>query len=137
VSSAPDPTELPPLHDRPTVDEIVEAVREWLERDVMSSSDRRLAFNGRVAVNMLGIVERELRDGAAQRSAHARRLAMLGCSSDAEIAAAIRAGELDDRYEEVKAALVAAVADKLAVANPRYALTPSEGASPPGSSTRR
>jgi Domain of unknown function (DUF6285) len=130
-------SELPPLHDRPTVREIVEAVREWLERDVMSSPDRRLAFNGRVAVNMLGIVERELRDGPSQRTAHAERLAALGCSSDAELAAAIRSGALDDRYAEVKAALVDAVADKVAVANPKYALIPSAAAAPPASSTRR
>jgi hypothetical protein len=120
VSDANDAV-VPALHDRPTVAEIVEAVREWLERDVMTSADRRLSFHARVAVNMLATVERELALGPVQRAAHAQRLAVLGFASDAELAAAIRNGDLDDRYGEVKAALVAAVADKLAVANPKYA----------------
>ena len=41
-------------------------------------------------------------------------------ADDAELAAAIRSGALDDRYDEVKAAVWAGVRDKLAVANPRY-----------------
>lgn len=108
------------MHDRPTVAELVEAVREFLERDVMAATDGRVQFHTRVAVNVLGMVERELRDGPAQASAHAERLAELGVESEAELAAAIRRGDLDDRYDEVKAVVWETVRDKLRVANPKY-----------------
>jgi len=111
-------------HDVPTAAELVEAVREWLERDVAPEAVGRLRFHARVAVNMLAIVERELVLGPAQAEAHAERLARLGVADDAELARRIRAGELDDRLDEVKAAVAASVRDKLTVANPRYLDTP-------------
>jgi len=100
---------------------LVEAVREFLERDVMEATTGRLRFHARVAINALNMVQRELDVGAAQAAAHAERLAGLGYPDDAALAAAIRRGDLDDRYAEVKAALQATVDDKLAVANPDYA----------------
>ena len=111
-------------HDVPTAAELVEAVREWLERDVAPEAHGRLRFHARVAVNMLAIVERELVLGPAQAEAHAERLARFGVADDAELARRIRAGELDDRLDEVKAAVAASVRDKLTVANPRYLDTP-------------
>jgi Domain of unknown function (DUF6285) len=107
-------------HDVPTIEQMVEAVREWLERDVMATTEGRLQFHARVATNMRAMVERELQLGPEQADAHRRRLAPLGFADEAELAAAIRAGELDDRYEEVRAVVLATVCDKLAVANPRY-----------------
>jgi hypothetical protein len=107
-------------HDVPTIEQLVEAVREWLERDVMTSTEGRLQFHARVAANMLAMVERELALGPAQAAAHRARLATLGVVDDAELSARIRAGELDDRYEEVRAVVLATVRDKLAVANPRH-----------------
>lgn len=107
-------------HDVPTIEQLVEAVREWLERDVMTSTEGRLRFHARVAANMLAMVERELALGAAQAEAHRARLATLGVADDAELAARIRAGDFDDRYEEVRAVVLATVRDKLAVANPRH-----------------
>lgn len=100
--------------------ELVEAVREWLERDVLGSVEGRLQFHTRVAINVLSIVERELALGPAQAVAHRERLAALGCGDDAELAARIRSGELDDRAEEVRALVWDSVRDKLRVANPRY-----------------
>src|SRR5664279_4040777 len=67
------------LHDRPTASELVAAVREYLERDVMTATEGRVAFHARVAVNVLGMVERELELGAAQDAEeHARLVALLG-----------------------------------------------------------
>jgi len=109
-----------PPHDVPTIEQMVEAVREWLERDVMPTTEGRLQFHARVAANMLAMVERELQLGSEQADAHQRRLATLGFADEAALAAAIRSGDLDDRYEEVRAAVLATVCDKLAVANPRY-----------------
>lgn len=107
-------------HDAPTTGELVEAVREWLERDVLPATEGRLQFHARVAVNVLAMVERELALGPEQAEAHASRLGQLGCADDAELAARIRAGELDERLAEVRDLVWASVRDKLAVANPKY-----------------
>ena len=108
------------LHGAPTSAELVEAVREWIERDVMTSTDGRLKFHSRVAVNVLAMVERELAVGEEQELEHAARLASIGLADDAEFARAIRDGDLDDRLDEVRAVLRADVDAKLAVANPKY-----------------
>jgi aminoglycoside phosphotransferase (APT) family kinase protein len=108
------------LHGRPTMGELVEAVREYLERDVMAGTEGRLQFHARVAVNALKIVERELAHGDEMAAAHTARLAALGYADDAALASAIRAGELDDRIDEVTAAVQASVLDKVLIANPKY-----------------
>ena len=108
-------------HDAPTAAELVEAVREFLEGDVMAATEGRVRFHARVAGRVLAIVQRELEAGDGPARAHAARLAALGAADDAELAAAIRSGALDDRWDEVAAAVRATVADKLAVANPGYA----------------
>jgi hypothetical protein len=106
-------------HDVPTARELVEAVREWIERDV---SDGRAPnrFHARVAANVLSMVERELELGPAHARAHAARLEQLGVANDDELAAAIRAGAFDARLDEVRELVWASVRDKLAVANPTY-----------------
>ena len=108
------------LHGIPTAAELVEAVREFLERDVMAAVEGRVQFHTRVAVNVLAMVERELTLGPQQRAAASARLEALGFSDEAGLAAAIRAGSLDERWDEVKAAVWASVRDRLAVANPGY-----------------
>jgi hydroxymethylglutaryl-CoA reductase len=95
-------------------------VREFLADDVLPGTSGRLSFHARVAANVVGIVERELARGAEQAERRRRALAPLGVASEAELASAIRAGELDDRSDEVVRVVVDGVADKLAVANPRY-----------------
>ena len=107
-------------HDVPTAAQLVEAVREFLERDVMSVTDGRVQFHTRVAVNVLGMVQREIEMGPAQRDAHAAGLARFGVDSEAELAEAIRTGALDDRAAEVRAFVTETVRAKLEVANPRY-----------------
>jgi hypothetical protein len=108
-------------HDRPTAAELVQAVREWIERDVVTGTEGRLRFHARVAANALSMVEREFLLGAEQQVRHAARLAELGCTDDADLAARIRSGELDDRLEEVRSLVWDSVRDKLSVANPGYA----------------
>lgn len=104
-------------HDVPTAAELIEAVREWIERLGDRPPD---PFHARVASNVLAIVERELRSGPEMAQRHAARLASLGVADDRELAASIRNGSLDDRLDEVRDAVRASVVDKLAVANPRY-----------------
>ncbi len=108
------------VHDVPSASQLVEAVREFLELDVMASTQGRVNFHTRVAINVLKIVERELESGEVHNAEHIGRLAQFGCTSDAELAHAIRSGELDDRWTEVLASVKLSVADKLAVANPKY-----------------
>ena len=102
-------------HDRPTATEMLEAVREWLVSDAESNR-----FHERVAANMLAIVERELALGEQQAVAHRARLDQLGVASDVELAAAIRAGRIVGRADEVRDLVWASVRDKLEVANPKY-----------------
>jgi hypothetical protein len=117
--------------DRPTAAELVEAVREFLERDVMTATAGRVQFHTRVAVNALGMIERELVDGPAFAAAErARAGALLGHALDErddgleeierEVAARIRDGSLDDRIDATRAHVRATVREKLLVANPGY-----------------
>jgi len=108
------------LHGRPTSEELVEAVREFLEHDVMEATEGRIQFHTRVAVNVLGMVQREIELGPAQEATHHERLDALGFDSDTDLAAAIRRGDIDDRYDEIKSAVYDSVIDKLRVANPKY-----------------
>src|SRR3954452_12312956 len=88
--------------DRPTAGELVIAVREFLERDVMAATEGRVQFHTRVAVNVLNIVARELELGTGLAHAErARAAALLGHDGEVddlerELAAAIRSGALDD-----------------------------------------
>jgi Domain of unknown function (DUF6285) len=108
-------------HDAPSAAELLEAVREFLEGDVADATEGRVRFHARVAARALAIVERELASADRMAVEHAERLAGLGFASDAELAAAIRSGACDDRWDEVVAVVRATVADKLAIANPGYA----------------
>ena len=107
-------------HDVPTAAQLVEAVREFLEKDVMPATEGRVHFHTRVAVNVLAMVQRELELGPAQAEAHRAALGRLGVNDEAALATAIRAGTLDDRRSEIVEVLRATVAAKLDVANPRY-----------------
>ncbi len=105
---------------RPTAAELVEAVREYLEANVMERTEGGARFEARVARNALAVVERELLLGHEIATAHAYRLRDLGITDDAALAAAIRAGDFDDGWEPVASALAASARDQLLVANPSY-----------------
>jgi hypothetical protein len=114
------------VQDRPTAIELLEAVREFLDGEVRPALDGRLAFHTRVAVNALGIVARELRDGPALTAAEAARATrLLGVDGDARgletlLARGIRDGTVDHHRAEVVAHVRATVREKLEVANPAY-----------------
>lgn len=107
-------------HDAPELAQLVEAVREWIERDVITGTEGRLSFHARVAANVLAMVERELAVGEEHARRHRERLDALDVADESELAAAIRSGQLDDRLDEVRALVWESVRDKLSVANPRY-----------------
>ena len=86
----------------------------------MERTEGGARFDARVARNALG----HRRTRAAPRAAIARPTptgcAGLGFAGDAALAAAIRAGDFDDGWEPVAAALAASARDQLLVANPSY-----------------
>jgi hypothetical protein len=93
-------------HDRPTPQELAEAVREFLQDEILPVlDDHRLRFRTIVAINGLGIAERELAATAARRT------------EDWELARRIRAGDVP---ENAVALLKEQVAAKLRVSNPRH-----------------
>jgi Domain of unknown function (DUF6285) len=104
----------------PTAAELVQALREFLADEVMPNTTGALSFHARVAANVAGIVERELALGPEAERAHAQRLEQLGFADDAQLAAAIRDGQLDDRVGELVSALLARAVDELRIANPRH-----------------
>jgi hypothetical protein len=101
------------LHGRPTAAELVAAVAEFLETDVKQATTGAVNFHARVAANVLRTVERELLDGSPAPD-------LLGFGDERALAAAIRAGELDDRAAEVLTALRGLVTHRLAVSHPGY-----------------
>jgi len=100
-------------HDRPSADELLDAVQEWVDSLELTGRDRFLA---RVATRALDVVRRELDLGPRLAVRHRRRLEALGVGSDLELAAQIRSGR--DEPSVVRA-VCESVVDKLLVADPR------------------
>jgi hypothetical protein len=105
-------------YGRPLAAELVAAVAEFLETDVRAETRGQVNFHARVAANALRIVERELLDEGDEECGAA--LAGLGVADEEQLAAAIRAGELDGRAADVTACLRTLVRRRLAVAHPGY-----------------
>ena len=112
---------------RPTVSELVDVVREYLERGVMQKSEGGAKFEARIARNVLQTVQRQLDLGPAIAQAHGDWLAALGFDDDAALAAALRSGRLDGEADWAATghALATAARDQLLVANPAYLPTAS------------
>lgn len=107
------------VHGRPTAAELVNAVRGHLQEVVAPVTEGAQAYGVRVAVNALGIVERELAMGPAIEQGATARLAALGFDTESALAAALRRGE-DTDEPAVLAAVRALVVDRVRVANPRW-----------------
>lgn len=107
-------------HDVPTAAQLIESVREWIERDVAPNVQGRLSFHSRVAVNVLAMVERELASGESDAALHAEAMRLLGTADDADLAAIIKSGAMDGELARVLQVLEPVVRAKVAVANPRY-----------------
>ncbi len=116
------------LHGRPTAAELLDAVIGYLRDDFMPRAEGPDRHQARIAVHALEMVAREMDLGPGQARRHEERLAALGFDSDAELARAIRSGELSDT-PELRRALTDDTADRLRVANPRW-LPPAPDGSP-------
>jgi hypothetical protein len=107
------------LHGRPTGAELVAAVADFLDGDVRAATTGQVNFHARVAANALRMVQRELL-GADHAVEVADALRQLGYADEAQLAAAIRRGDLDDRPDELSACLRMLVSHRLAAAHPGY-----------------
>jgi len=125
------------MQDRPTVAELLDAVRGFLEKDAVDGLDGTAKFHARVAANVLAIAARELELEPAQLAAEWQRLAALlgSLPAPADLAALrqatrertealcerIRNGDADGGpfRDAVLAHVRATVREKLAVANPK------------------
>ena len=107
-------------HDSPDASALLQAVREFLTEQVEPRLEGQPRWHAKVAANVLAVVERELRLGGEHAERHRLRLQRLGFADDAELAAAIRAGQLDARLDDLAGELRDVVADKLAVARPDH-----------------
>jgi hypothetical protein len=131
------------MQDRPTAIELLQAVRDFLERDVLPGLEGRKRFHGLVAANVLDILGRELAHEETDLVAEWQRLRdVLGVGEETlpgrtvELRAAvralterlvdrIRAGEADTGpfADAVRAHVRQTVVEKLRVANPKYGLS--------------
>jgi Domain of unknown function (DUF6285) len=120
--------------DRPEAPELLDAVAEFLFAQVRPAVPSELRFRTLVAANVCAVVARELRAGEQPLSEDLDLFVALGAdggeeeeplaervrAAEADLAARLRAGELDGRLEETADALRAHVARKLDVARPGY-----------------
>jgi hypothetical protein len=128
------------MHDRPTAEELIAAVRLHLERELIPTlTDARLRFQTLVAFNVLAIVERELQQNEEVLREERRWLAeLLGTPlpepqqsqalrqqvrhATEQLCQRIRTGQFDDppRFAALSKRLREIVKQKLEVANPKY-----------------
>ena len=111
------------MSGHPSAADLVEAVHAFLQ-EIESSLVGREAFHAKVAANVLGIVERELRQQPERIEANAL-VHILGHDAPlaelrAEACAALREGRLGTATPGLLDDLIAATLAKLAVDNPRY-----------------
>jgi hypothetical protein len=103
----------------PTAAELVEAVVEFLDKDVAEQLSGRRRFHLRVAVNALNIVKRQLELNTEHTALRQQALESVGVGSERELAEAIRAGDMDGN-PELRGALRTLVTARLQVNNPIY-----------------
>lgn len=112
--------------DRPTAEELLEAVEEFLRDKVMPATEGQVSFHARVAANVVGAVRREIAQSPEIEAAQLERLkALLQHEGDLEdlnreLCEQIRNGEwhLDD--DDLLDHLRQVAIENLGVDNPRY-----------------
>lgn len=114
------------MMDQPSIAELVEAVREFLETRAMPELKGHTAFHARVAANALGIVARQLQLGeAANAEERARLVALLGRDGtleelNHELCRRIREGALGLDTPGLAEHLAKTTRDKVAIDQPNY-----------------
>jgi len=114
------------MMDQPSMRELVEAVREFLEQKAMPELKGHNAFHARVAANALAIVARQLEQGPQAEAAELERLrALLGRDGTPEelnraLCQAIRSSELDVLSPELQQHLERTARAKIEIDQPNY-----------------
>src|SRR3954451_1080847 len=120
------------MQDHPPAHALLEQLAAWLATELRENVPRNERFGVLVAANVAAIVAREIGPDAPRPEAERERMTRLlelagdegapGSARDAlvQAAAAIRAGRLDDHWDEALGLLRDSVRDKLAVAHPGY-----------------
>ena len=117
----------------PKTEELARAVAGWID-ELRPSLDPRNAFLARVAVNVLGVIQRELTQGPAAEGRAVEGMAgVLGHAGDfvalnAELCERIRAGEFTVETPGLLGVLTTMARDQVAIDQPNYR---PEGTPPP------
>ena len=112
--------------DQPSLRELVDAVREFIDTTAMPELKGHTAFHARVAANALGIVSRQLERGAAADTAELQRLrAVLGREGTLEelnrmLCEAIRSGAVEIVSPSLQQHLELTTRDKIEIDQPGY-----------------
>jgi len=115
------------MMDQPSMLEIVDVVRTFLEQRAMPELKGHTAFHARVAANALGIVSRELKLGPeAAEKERARLAALLGhdgplADLNCELCRQIRDGGIGIDSAALARHLDITTHDKVAIDQPNYA----------------
>jgi len=114
------------MREPPELVELVDAVSEFIARDLAPTLTGRLAFHARVAVNVLAIIRREIELGPEADRGEAQRLAALLGAAGAtpvltdELCRRIETGELRANDPALIEHLWATTLDTLAINQPNY-----------------
>ena len=112
------------IFDRPTSAELVEAVSEFLSREIKTNLPAHLAFKTQIAINVLNIVRREQEnEELLTKESKEILLNLLNNPEEANIkqlAEQIAAGKLELENKELQKALIDITKKKISVDNPKY-----------------
>ena len=114
------------MMDQPSIRELVEAVRNFIETRAMPELKGHTAFHARVAANALGIVARELELAGKSGEAEVTRLkALLGHEGsldelNRELCRRIRSGDITLATQGLPEHLEQTTRDKVAIDQPGY-----------------
>ncbi|MCP4755346.1 MAG: hypothetical protein GY866_31160 [Proteobacteria bacterium] len=112
--------------NRPSKQELVEAVREFLENKIQPAIEGGIAFHTRIAINILKIVERELEFGPGLDAQEHERLGkLLGKEGsldelNAEFCRRLREEDVDYGDKDLIEHLRLTAIGKLSMDNPKY-----------------
>jgi hypothetical protein len=116
------------MQDRPTAPELLESVAEYLFGELRPEVPREQRFKVLVAANLCAVVAREIEAGEEPDRRDLELFnELLGEDTDdvhaaaAELSRRLRAGELDDRIDELAPRLEEHVRRKLDISRPGYA----------------
>ncbi|MEM9180348.1 MAG: DUF6285 domain-containing protein [Pseudomonadota bacterium] len=116
------------MHDQPSIAELIQAVKNFIDESAAPNLTGHAAFHARVASNALATVLRDIDQRPQSEAAElARLLALLDAREDtdiealnADLSARIRSNEFTAETEGLLAHLKATTMDQVEIDQPRY-----------------